>query len=208
MYLDGLPNVSITYDYSKANPKGKTYGKNHVVGVPFGYKVQENGKTRYVINNHWKILVETAPAEDPGYFHIVHWRVDARSYKHPEDIGIYNSPHEMLYLDDLVKQGKLNEIQYSYKIVTQAQDKDLWINRLDNFQIEKEDLKNDHTLSLWLNLAFIFALSSVLACLMKRGINDDFNKWVIEKITRQNKRKNDALHSLEEEEHGILNNRS
>ena len=142
-----------------------------------------------MLHNHWHIKVKTQKTDSPDHFRVVGFVVDSRSYKYMEDITAnYTEWKQPLFLDDL--RNTTDEkiyVNYTYSIMTIDDETTLWENRLEH-RLMSFGNKRRHASSIILNFAIIAVLCSLLYGMIKRGVNKDFEEWIKDKVSRQQRR--------------------
>ena len=101
LYTDGLPSAVVRVD-----PVSGHRHQDYDDGIPVGKLVtDQNGKEKYILYNHWNMVIKLQDLENTKQKRIVGFEVEPRSF----GIGVepterdFNKP---LYLDDLIKLPK------------------------------------------------------------------------------------------------------
>ena len=149
--------------------------------VKIGRKVRVNGKSKYTLFNHWIFTIRTQPVENSDQVYIVGFDVEPRSYAPGEMVLTKYEVHEPLYLDDLKGKGRDGEFSFTYTIQTIHDSNTEWAHRMDHYFKTGNQYKHDLTLTA--GILIIFALSLLLACMLRRGIHSDFDAWVTARIS-------------------------
>ena len=89
----------------------------------------------------------------------------------------------MLYLDDLIDQGKDARIKFSYQVVTTYDKSKSWEHRLDHY-LETGKVWV-HFSTICVNFAIILCLAGILFFILKRGIGKDLDQWIKDNVSRQ-----------------------
>ena len=98
LYTDGLPSAVVN-----VNPITGHRHQDYDDGIPVGKVVyDENGNEKYILYNHWNMVIKLQPIDQTTQKRIVGFEVEPRSF------GIKVEPTEKdfnkpLYLDDLMK---------------------------------------------------------------------------------------------------------
>ena len=91
-------------------------------GIPVGklQYITEGEHFRYILYNHWNIIIKTQKVENSLHERIVGFEVEPRSFEQGQQIAWeWQADHRPLYLDELEKKDK-NDRQFSftYSIIT------------------------------------------------------------------------------------------
>ncbi len=125
---------------------------------------------RYIIYNHWNLIVKTSPIPESRNHRIVGFEVEPRSYAPGENVNLEFKQHKALYLDDLLKlEGDKRKFDFTYSIQTVVTKETMWSNRMDHYM--KFGNENIHLAAILLSLGIIVTLAVILCGIMKRGLN-------------------------------------
>ncbi len=114
LYVDGLPSAVLIRD-----PETGAVHKDFDSGVPVGKLINTGDveNMRYVLYNHWNIVVKTSPVPESKNHRIVGFEVEPRSYAQGETVNLQFKQHKVLYLDDLLKMdAEKRNFEFTYSI--------------------------------------------------------------------------------------------
>ena len=128
---------------------------------------------KYILYNHWNIVITTSPVEDSLHSRILGFDVEPRSYAQGELVHWDYKGHKPLYLDDLLELPS-NERQFSftYNIRTLTDETISWHTRFEHYL--KTGNEHIHLAAILLSIFIIIGLMCILSGMMKRGLNSDF----------------------------------
>ena len=89
--------------------------------------------------------------------------------------------HDELYLDE-----DLDQFTFTYSVKMETNTVTEWAHRMDHYM--QVGNKNEHAIGVLISLLVMFGLAGILACMLKRDIHKDFDNWVKNSITLQQKR--------------------
>ena len=116
LFIDGLPSATIVRD-----PETGDVHTDYMSGIPVGKLVYDENDEffKYILYNHWNIIVKTQEVENSLHRRIVGFEVEPRSFAQDQQIAWEWSGHKPLYLDDLEKKPKDDQqFSFTYSIVT------------------------------------------------------------------------------------------
>ena len=95
-----------------------------------------------------------------------------------------------------------HKVNFTYQMITADNSTQSWEHRFDHY-LQTGDIYR-HSEGIIINLAIIAGLIFALMFLLKTGINADFEHWIKNRISRQQKRQTKAqVNQIEEEENNL-----
>ena len=116
LFVDNLPSATKIRD-----PETGVEHKDYQSGIPVGKLVYDETGTffKYILYNHWNIVITTAPVEDSLHHRILGFDVEPRSYAQGELRHWDYKGHKPLYVDDLLNLPlDQRDFSFTYNIRT------------------------------------------------------------------------------------------
>lgn len=171
MYIDGLPAAVIIRD-----PVSGELHPNYDDGIPVGRLANdpETGELKYILYNDWNLTVRLTEQEGSDkHMQIVGFEVEPRSYDPLSPITRDYKPHKPLYLDELQKRPKEEQMfAFTYQIRSVQSIHTTWETRMDHYL--KVGNQKIHYSAILLSLSIIAGLACILQQIIKTSIKKDF----------------------------------
>ena len=170
LFIDNLPSATIV-----RHPETGEVHTDYFSGIPVGklIYVVDLGVFKYILYNHWNLVVKTSQVENSLHQRIVGFEVEPRSYAQGQKIEWDIEEHKPLYLDELqLKDKKDQQFGFTYSIITKNDAETAWSYRMEHYL--KTGSENIHLAAILLSVTIVITLMFILSSLMKNGLSNDF----------------------------------